>query len=1051
MASGFPIKIRMISMKKGKFSQFATSLFCCFLTVATSISNTSFAAREYGVERVRSCDASNGSVEDFQFLNFGVKETEFTMGNSYCFGWAIGIYALVKTDITAMNIACGTGNPIPRIQPTPLEDFKDIAAATKKAAIKIASRRFSDPCVVAVGAANASFAAAMTAFAILLGTAQSYYRSVSVCGADWEKPNPKTYLNDGDGYKKQVNDQVQAWIKTDSKDKLSMEEKTYREWVYGGVEFESDRCPDTTKPKANGRRGKQKYYFRGLAPANFRCEIYNPAYCNSITASKDECEKAYDCCLDTSENYICLSKNSMQIAGNADHIFCKAGSSCDMDRPTAANEFSRNVQAENDKLNIVPDYSTETAGLVKFEAYFRDNNRLICAKSYSLCPYNFSVGGGSIYADYFRDGEEANGIFTIYTPTTPATGASQIKNALSGISNKQTDATKKCDPKKTEIRDQNCRYNNKAGRIKNYCQFYTHCTIATEKPYMRDTSNLNSYFSRACLDFKGDAKNGLDFNGIPQFGKLANFSAPLAQCFKETLENVFFNRYGHSLCADGSIATNAKEECLIGIQDALGEQTNYMKIEQTEFKKGNKVEAESFFSKLQSKMRYLVQIVLSFSVCFFGFQILMGKVKFDKRKDIMVYLLKIAMVSYFALGDAWQSRFFDGIYGASTALSELVFKVRVDDKPNKRDGCQFGKVFNQKGIEVGNLMEYPKGKEYLMIWDSLDCKIMKFLGYGPSTSSASIATLIIASYFTGGIGLYFAMSILIFAMIYIALTIRAIQLFISVGLAIIIYVFVSPIIIPLVLFEKTKNIFESWLTQLIGFCFQPIVLFAYLGIFITLSEQSMVGTARYITSDQTSYNKDLDCSKYCRDSSGNEIACASGQSPNTDPYDTSMSCILDFKGFGKSAGFELLGIGLPSAAELLKSVDLKMITVLKCALLIFILAKFMDEIPGITSQLISSALPTSDANAKSMLDKTANLARNIQKRISRVVKAQAIKGGGKAGEAAQNLANKNGNSDKQQQPNENTSSISMDSSNGGSGGDIAADSSKESGGNSKQD
>ncbi len=1010
-------------MKPESPAKLKTTLACflaVFLCFNSFLTTAAHGERDYGLERIRSCDDKTGAAEGFKTSDFGAKESQFDLGNSSCLGWAIGIYAQTKIAIAAMNGFCGSGSPFPRVIPSPVQDLVDIGKATKKA--------FSNnQCRQGVAGGLLSYVGTMGAFGILLATAESYYKSTSLCGDGWFKPNPQTFLID-DAYNgsdenlksesaKRKAD-VENWIANSNRDKLRLEPsdrnsedsrkdaKKYREFYYGGIEFESDRCIDPVT------KTFQRYYFRGTAQANYRCEIYNPAYRDQTqmgVSEKDKYKKAYECCLDTSQNYICLSKNSNRIIGNADHIFCKAGETCELDRPKAANETSAKIQDSTDPLGIVPNYDTTTAGLVKFEAYFVDNKRMICARSYSLCPYNFSISGGSTNAEYYVDGKFENGSFTNFD-----TKSTDFKTTSSGISN--------CDTTKSDIRNSDCTFNQKSGKLKNYCQFYRHCTVVAEKKYFPNFANMNPYFSRACLDFRGDAKNGFGFNGIPQLGTMVNFSAPLAQCFKETLENVFFNRYGHSVCANGTIPFNDKCETSVFNTEGTEEKIeNYLLSGAGKaFKKGELVNEQSFFAKTQLRMRQIVKMALMFSLMFLGYGILAGKVKLQK-KAILIYLLKFGAVVYFALGNAWQDGFFDGVYGMSSKISETLFKVRVDDSPERRDGCQFGTVYNQQG-SASTSNSYPKGREYLMPFDTLDCKLMKYLGYGPSTSASSVTTLIIAFFFTGGIGLYFAMSILIFAMMFIALIIRAIQLFISVGIAIIIYVFVSPIIIPLILFERTKSIFEAWLTQLIGFCFQPLILFAYLGIFITLMEHSMIGSAHYYKPSPESYSKELNCSSYCvnkNDPQNKEVACNSASSlqKQVNPMDDSMACILNLNQFGKSPGFEMFGVSFPVINNFFDThieggkvkttfLEVRMLTVLKCALLIFILAKFMDEIPAITSQLISSALPTSDSNSKEMFDKTFNLAANVQKRLARATRAGASYLGKKAYDGAKSSADK---------------------------------------------
>jgi type IV secretion system protein VirB6 len=210
------------------------------------------------------------------------------------------------------------------------------------------------------------------------------------------------------------------------------------------------------------------------------------------------------------------------------------------------------------------------------------------------------------------------------------------------------------------------------------------------------------------------------------------------------------------------------------------------------------------------------------------------------------------------------------------------------------------------------------------------------------------------------------------------------HIFISSAIAIIIYVFVSPIIIPLVLFEKTKSIFDAWLTHLISFTLSPIVLFAYLAIFISISEQVMFGKA-------TIQEGKVECGKYCISKDGNVRPSSDSECKNReikDPLDENAACILNFNDFSKNNSFALFGVGLPALGNLLEKgkVELRFMIILKTALFLYVLSQFMDEIPSVISRLTGETIDVKNAGGFAMLKKFTSMVRSAQKRGARLTK-----------------------------------------------------------------
>lgn len=949
----------------------------CFLFFVTSFlfaqnsHSTSNQGIDYGIGRTRSCD-SNGVPDGLDFNpSSGGDDVQFVLTNPVCLAVIGSSYIAVKTAIATMNGVCNTGSVIPRIAPSPILDSADIASATKNGAN-------TAPCKVAIVASIAALTTFLNELATTYGIAKEVYENTIICGANWTKVNTSTYTISAADYKQTVQLAIEGYIEdssssdsataTKAKANLSLDNKTYREWYYDGVEVEDypnegDACrdPNDSVQSSYDSYPKQKYYLKGLTTGNYNCDQYqivsgddDPVTSTTISTTRlAHYQKAYECCKYRSQNYICLDASYYEsgkggIAGSSSdntdtssiRKFCKAGSICTIENIT-------------------------------FSAKFLDNDRLICAESYGLCPYNFTISGGSEYCDYYQDG--------IWS-------SSDKKWTM--ITQDEIDAGSGCSSK-SEIRNDDCTLNDKANKCKNYCQYLTHCTIASEADYDYKSGLGSPYFSSACIDFVGDSMNETSYNSHFLLGSQRHFSAPIAQCIKETLENLFHNEAGHSECATTNEVASSDGTCPSGTYVVDGNFT---------YKKGNYVKTESFFSGIQSAMKNVVKIILTLSVTFYGVNILLGTSKLG-HKELMMYVIKIGLIMFFAISDGWHGIFFDGVYSVSSQFSKMVFKIEASSDPYKRDGCQFADtIVGSDGTNTTIGYTYTSGKEYLAIWDTLDCKIARYLGFGPEASVANIVSLVFAGYFTGAIGIYFAISVMFFGFFMIAATVRALHIFLSSCMSIIIFVFVSPIVFPAALFKKTENIFKSWLTNLIGFCFQPMILFAYIAIFIMAFDKAMIGSATFYGTEPY---KTISCSEYCQDSSGNLVSsetdpeCDDDDNTTVNPLDDSVACLINVKDFGSAPGFELIGITIPVLKNILSNnVKERITTLVKGALVMFLLYKFMDEIPGITSSLIGGeALPGASTNAMDMFNKTRGLLRDIQKRASRGL----LKGGKKAG------------------------------------------------------
>ncbi len=733
------------------------------------------------------------------------------------------------------------------------------------------------------------------AFGVTYGIASQVYKKARICGHDWQVwsqiDNEGRPIKDSKGellwgrglyidifehknnsYAKCL---VDLFTENDSCRFRNKEKKItnqyYREYIYGGKEYEDNGSDACALPKSWDDRqrdlilgyhqGKQRYYMRGPGLAsNYACNRFLLG-----GSDQDEVRAAYNCCKQRSQNTICIEYQPALFSNN--WSFCRIGKTC------AING-------------------------VHFEAYkAKITSNYICAKTYSLCPYNHTIGGGSEIED-----------------SDPETGAR-----------------------------------------KNFCQYMNHCVKIPLVPYISEHNHLSGKFvSKSCKDLKGDSQNSYihDFGLLPIGGH--NFSAPIIQCFKETIENLMVNRATDTACLDSKEKPSKEGVCLSGYQ----------------YKEGEIIASESFFVNLQNRFQSVVKMSLVLAIMFFGGCLLLGLGEV-KQKKLIPFIIKIALVVYFASGDGWQSIFMDGVTKTSNLLSEIVMTIDQGNKdPVRQDGCQFPK-FNYKDIKDTNPANfaYPPSKEYLRIWDILDCKISRAIGFAPEVSVPNLMMMILAGFLTGGAGIVFLVAILVFAFFLIFVVIRAIHIFLISSIGITLLIYISPLTITLSLFEKTKAVFDNWYRQLLGLILQPMILFAYLGLLVTIFDSVIVGDVTF-SGDGRNAPKEIHCNQKAKINS--------------------VYCIFNLVEIKTLNSFSHIGIGLPALAS--KNLEQKTISLFKAALLMFIFAKFLDHIQELAISLVGGPLMSPNwGSTEKMASKTYRTLRDIQKRGVRSIKKHGTK------------------------------------------------------------
>jgi len=805
-------------------------------------------------------------------------------------------------------------------------------------------------CCIAFGVCNAAVLSAVSALAIIWDAAEDNFKSTVICGNGWKafKQDKRVgsdtlnqwktidgnyaiclkiifkgstpYCAPGENCDETASKPNCALIKNKSQEQYcnftnqnnncsgeSVGENAekdytnihYRQFIFNGIEYidnGSNACKNPTLNKAwkdilgydpNLESGNQRYYFLGPNQIpNFACQ----RFLKNGLFDKDGM-KAYACCKEKSQKTICLERFDSTKQG---HKFCRIGGGCET----------------NLHKHGLP---------LKYRIFESEKNKnYICAQTYSVCPYDHNVQGG-------------------------------------------TDKV------------QNYYYNPKI--TSNFCQYMNHCVKLAPVSEFSHFDRETFFFAESCKDLRGDSQffSDMELGRMSKFSSIysRNFSAPIVQCFKETLENNFMQKVGQTICESKDEVPKKTKTYPDGYCASGYSQIKGAVVDQT------------FFTKVQKRFLIPIKIVLVLSIAMFGFNTLLATPEaFINKKTVMTYLIKFGLVYFFVIGNAWQGFFMDSVMNVSAEFADITFspKSTIDKASGDLgDGCDFPKYnhslllepnlkpeqtkLDRKG-EIDKIKtnpSYPPGENYLRIWDTLDCKIARAIGYGPDVSVPNLAKMIFAGFLTGSLGIMFFFAAFAYGLMLISIAMRAIHITIMSMFGVILLIYVSPLTITCVLFERTKGIFENWWKQMLGFILQPMILFAYLGLMLTVFDDLFIGDAKFLPS----VNGELPA-----------INCDKDDVIKSNPDENSIYCILQFSKYKNYTGLEVFDLAIPVLMSMNKE---KINTLTRAAIIMFVFLKFLDTITTVAKKLVGGAELKADStsNIQNLLKKVA---KGVQKR-----------------------------------------------------------------------
>ncbi|MBA8756302.1 conjugal transfer protein TraH [Wolbachia pipientis] len=355
---------------------------------------------------------------------------------------------------------------------------------------------------------------------------------------------------------------------------------------------------------------------------------------------------------------------------------------------------------------------------------------------------------------------------------------------------------------------------------------------------------------------------------------------------------------------------------------------------------------ESFISVAQKRLKNTVTAVLVLALILFSIKAMSGGVQ--RPQEMYMLIIKFALVIYFTTGST-MSHYYGELTRLSNGLSEIVLKASSESKGI----CNYKAGTDYEYTRAGKRVSYS----YLAPWDRLDCRILFYLGapldgIGGKIGTGGVATLavllgaapvllvagsVIGIIFAGG-QILVALVCIFMAVLMMMVILWLCYVFILSLVALSVIIILSPLFIPMVLFQHTKGYFEGWVKELITYSLYPVILFAFLSFMFIACDKIYFKNLNFEL--DKSYEKKQAEISYSKKKQWFKL-----KDGECDKNETTLACMMQNYSFKKSSilglfDFTYMEFGSSLIGELLK-----------LCLVLFLFYHFLNILPGMAAEL----------------------------------------------------------------------------------------------------
>ncbi|MCA7010140.1 TrbL/VirB6 family protein [Wolbachia endosymbiont of Tribolium confusum] len=460
-------------------------------------------------------------------------------------------------------------------------------------------------------------------------------------------------------------------------------------------------------------------------------------------------------------------------------------------------------------------------------------------------------------------------------------------------------------------------------------------------------------------------------------------------CFSSYISEACYNQAGSKSLAPlpiTSMIVQCIKESLDNLVAGIGSSGELLKDKDGHAK-------GSFLSVAQKKLKNTVTAVLVLALILFSIKAMSGGVR--SPQEMYMLIIKFALVIYFTTGST-MSHYYGELTKLSNGLSEIVLQASSESKGI----CNYeaGKDYEYMRKVDGKRISYS----YLAPWDKLDCRILFYLGapldgIGGKIGAGGAVTLMVllgaapVLLVAGSvIGIIFAGGQILVALVCIFMAILMMMVilwmcyvFILSLVALSVIIILSPLFIPMVLFQHTKGYFDGWLKELITYSLYPVILFAFLSFMFIACDKIFYRGLSFELDEK--YEEQIE--KQIKASGGSKKRWFKLKKGECTKNPNTLACMLQEYKWEKSM---LLGLVDFAYVEFSNSV---LGELMKLCLVLFLFYHFLNVLPGMAAELAG--------NHRAALGSGSTPAQMVNKALSA---AKAAAGG--AGQVAAAAVNK---------------------------------------------
>jgi type IV secretion system protein VirB6 len=341
------------------------------------------------------------------------------------------------------------------------------------------------------------------------------------------------------------------------------------------------------------------------------------------------------------------------------------------------------------------------------------------------------------------------------------------------------------------------------------------------------------------------------YDGSSKSQSLLSFSGITINCVRQTLDKVFYTGNGCSQTEDSIYFTLL-----------------------------------SPFPYFQEAMKKSIGAALILYVMFYGFKVVLNN-EYVHLNKVATFILKFLFVVYFSVG---LGNYYDqtGKSVSHNGMTETVLPMLLQMTSD------FTEIVFLAGGSQGlcnyDPSKYEAGYEFYRVWDAIDCRVGYYFGmqllynlgsagflsggstsaYGNIASSAvdfgppgtegieALSKPGMLTFFVVMFGFFMAGNIIIvlcgmiFGIIFLSVIFYFLNVYLVSMVTLYVMVYISPIFVPMLLFERTKGYFDAWTKIIVSCALQPAVVGGFVALLLTMYDSIFFGNCEYLRHDYNS-------------------------------------------------------------------------------------------------------------------------------------------------------------------------------------------------------